>query len=107
MSRYGSAPTRVVRFLENFVVVIFVINRIAEKVFDSISAAQITETIPLATITFIAKQDLYNLLIVIAKRGFDDCSIHLIPAKSFSLTELYFNILFVDFFSKFWWKCFY
>ena len=55
MSRKGSAPTRVVRFYEDFIVVIFVINRIAEKVSDSISLAQITETISPATVTFIAK----------------------------------------------------
>ena len=107
VSRNGSAPARVKRFLEDFIVVIFIINRIAEKVFDSISAAQITETIPHATTTFIAKQDLYNLFIVFAKWCFGDCSIHFVPAKRFSLAEFYGNILFVDFFTKFWWKCFY
>ena len=55
MSRNGSAPTRVKRFLEALVVIIFIINRIAEIVIDSISAAQITETISPATITFITK----------------------------------------------------
>ena len=67
MSRNGSTPTLVERFLKDFIVIIFIINRIAEKVFDSISAAQITETISQTTTTFIAKQDLYNLFIVLAK----------------------------------------
>ena len=55
MSRNGSAPTLVERFLKDFIVFIFIINRIDEKVFDSISAAQITETISQTTTTFIAK----------------------------------------------------
>ena len=107
MSRNGSAPTLVERFFEDFIVIIFIINRIAEKVFDSISAAQITETIPQATTTFIAKQDhLYNLFIVFAKWCFSDCSIHFVPAKSGSMSELNGKKLIVDFFTKFWWKFF-
>ena len=53
------------------------------------------------------KQDLYNLFIVFAKRGFGNGIIHFVPAKSGSLSELYGNILIVDFFTKFWWKFFY
>ena len=98
MSRNGSTPTRIVRFLEALVVVIFIINRIAEKVFDSIFATHVTETISPATATFIAKQDLYNLFIVFAKWGFCNCFIHLIPAKSGSLPELNGKKLFVDLF---------
>ena len=107
MSRNGSTPTSVVRFLEDFVVIIVIINRIAEKVFDSIFAAHITKTITQTTTTFIAKQDLYNLFIVFAKWCFGDCIIHLIPAKSFSLAELNGKKLLVDFFTKFWWKFLY
>ena len=55
MSRNDSAPTRVERFLEALVVIIFIINRIAEIVIDSISAAQITEIISHAMTTFITK----------------------------------------------------
>ena len=55
MLRNGSAPTIVERFLENFIVIIFIINRIAEIVIDSISAAQITEIISHAMSTFITK----------------------------------------------------
>ena len=54
-----------------------------------------------------AKQDLYNLFIVFAKRGFGNGIIHFVPAKSGSLSELYGKIMLVDFFTKFWWKCFY
>ena len=107
MSLNGSAPTRVVRFLEDFVVVIFIKNRIAEKLFDSIFATHMTEPIPQAIATFMAKQDLYNLFIVFAKRGFVNCSIHFVPAKSGSLSELYGKILLVDFFTNFWRKFLY
>ena len=107
MSRNGSAPTRVERFFEDFIIIIFIINRIAEIVIYSISAAQITEIISHAMTTFIAKQDLYNLLIVITKWCFFYCSVYLVPAESFSLPEFYFNKLFEDFFTKFWWKFFY
>ena len=47
-----------------------------------------------------AKQDLYNLFIVFAKRGFGNAIIHFVPAKSGSLSELYGNILIVDFFHE-------
>ena len=128
-----SAPTHVERFPEAVVVIIFIINGIAEIVSVSICVAQITEIIPPASVsvTSITKQDPYNLFIAITKWGFMDCSMNFVPAKSFSLSELHFNISFADFFSnlvpakhftlpefyynilctdlfsKFWWKCLY
>ena len=107
MSRYGSAPTRVERFLEDLVVVVFIKHRIAEKVFDSIFATHITETISPAISTFMAKQDLYNLFIVFAKGCLGNCNIHFVPAKSGSLSELNGKKLLVDFFTKFWRKFLY
>ena len=133
MLRDYSAPTQLERFLEGFIVIIFIINGIAEIVSVSISVAQITEIIPPASfsVTSITKQDPYNLFIAITKWGFMDCSMNFDPAKSFSLFELHFNIPFIDFFSncvpakhftlpefyynilctdffsKFWWKCLY
>ena len=107
MSRYDSTPTIIVRFIEDFIVVIYIINRITEKVFDSIFAAHITETIPQTTTTFIAKQDLYNLFIVFAKRGFGNCSIHFVPAKIGSLPELNGKKLFINYFTNFWRKFLY
>ena len=102
MLRNGSAPTIAERFLENFIVIIFIINRIAEIVSESISNAQITETISRtsASVTFITEQDPYNLFIAITKWSFMDCSMNFVPAKSFSLSELHFNISFADFFSN-------
>ena len=55
MSRNGSAPTIITRFFEALVVIIFIINRIAEIVIYSISFAQITETISHAITIFITK----------------------------------------------------
>ena len=106
MSRNGRTPTRVVRFLEDFVVVVFIKHSIAEKVFDFIFATHMTEPIPPAIATFMAKQDLYNLFIIFAKWSFGNCNIHLVPAKSGSLPELYGKILLLDFFTKFWRKFF-
>ena len=123
---------RIERFLEGFIVIISIINRIPDIVIDSISVAQITEIIPRASAsaTFITEQDPYNLFVAITKWSFMDCSMNFAPAKSFSLSELhfsisfadffsnlvpaehfslpefYFNILCTDLFSKFWWKCF-
>ena len=107
MSRNGSAATRIVRFLEYLVVIIFIKNRIAEKVFDSIFATHMTETITNAIATFMAKQELYNLFIVFAKWCFGNCNIHFVPAKSGSLSELNGKKLLVDFFTNFWRKFFY
>ena len=133
MLRNYSTPTYVERFLECFIVIICIINWIAEIVSESISYAQITETISRtsASATFITEQDPYNLFIAITKWSFMDCSVNFVPAKSFSLSELhfsisfadffsnlvpaehftlpefYYNVLCTDFFSKFWWKCLY
>ena len=133
MLRKDSTPFRGERFLEALIVIIFIINWIAEIVSESISNAQITETISRtsASVTFITEQDPYNLFIAITKWSFIDCSMNCVPAKSFSLPELHFNISFADFFSncvpaehftlpefyynilctdlfsKFWWKCLY
>ena len=80
----------------------FIINWIAEIVYESISNTQITETISRtsATVTFITEQDLYNLFIANTKWSFIDCSMNFVPAESFSLFELHFNISFADFFSN-------
>ena len=48
-----------------------------------------------------AKQDLYNLFIVFAKRGFGNGIFHFVPPKSGSLSELYGKKLLVDFFYEF------
>ena len=55
MSRNDSAPTIMARFFEALVVIIFIINRIAEIVIYSISFAQITEIISHAMTIFITK----------------------------------------------------
>ena len=55
MLRNGSAPTIIPRFFEALVVIIFIMNRIAEIVIYSISFAQITEIISHAMTAFITK----------------------------------------------------
>ena len=132
-SRKDSSPFRGERSLEALIINIFIKNRITEIVSESIPNTQITETISRtsASVTFITEQDPYNLFIAITKWSFIDCSMNFIPAKSFSLSELhfnipfrdffsdivpakhftlpefYYNILVADFFSKFLWKCLY
>ena len=56
MSRNGSAPTIIPRFFEALVVIIFIINRIAEIVVSGgFFVAQITEIISVAICTFMTK----------------------------------------------------
>ena len=90
-SRKDSSPFRGERSLEALIIIIFIKNRIAEIVSESISNAQITETISRtsASVTFITKQNPYNLFIAIAKWCFINCSMNFIPAKSFTLFELH------------------
>ena len=89
-------------FLKDFVVVVKVKHRIAEKVIDSTFVTHVTEPILAERDTFPIKQNIYDSSLFFAERRLFKSLMHLVPAQSHSLPQFSGEILLVNYLTKLW-----